>query len=100
MKMKTLIHMRMSLNTMTVLAILQALSPGPKFTRRVASFLGSHHSPAVGHSLLHSCVLLRSGHNSMNFKCFVSQPFSMENRGDRAMVATGSFEERDTFREA
>lgn len=69
-------------------------------TRRVASFLGSHHSPAIGHSLLHSCVLLRSGHNSMNFKCFVSQPFSMENRGDRAMVATGSFEERDTFREA
>lgn len=41
-----------------------------------------------------------TGHNSMNFKCFVSQPFSMENRGDRAMVATGSFEERDTFREA
>lgn len=33
MKMKTLIHMRMSLNTMTVLAILQALSPGPKFTQ-------------------------------------------------------------------
>lgn len=36
----------------------------------------------------------------MNFKCFVSQPFSMENQGDRAMIDTGSFEERDTFREA
>lgn len=41
-----------------------------------------------------------TGHNSMIFKCFVSQPFSMENQGDRAMIATGSFEERDTFREA
>lgn len=38
--------------------------------------------------------------HSMIFKCFVSQPLSMENRGDQAMIATGSFEERDTFREA
>lgn len=38
--------------------------------------------------------------HSMIFKCFVSKPLSMENRGDQAMIATGSFEERDTFREA
>lgn len=36
----------------------------------------------------------------MIFKSSVSQPLSMENRGDQAMIATGSFEERDTFREA
>lgn len=36
----------------------------------------------------------------MIFKCFVSQTFSMGNQGDQAMIATGSFEERDTFREA
>lgn len=36
----------------------------------------------------------------MIFRCFISQSFSMENQGDRAMIATGNFEERDTFREA
>lgn len=36
----------------------------------------------------------------MTFRCFVSQPFYMENQQDRAMIATGSFEEWDAFKEA
>lgn len=38
--------------------------------------------------------------HSMTFRFFVSQPFSMENHQDQALIATGSFEEWDAFREA
>lgn len=38
--------------------------------------------------------------HSMTFRFLVSQPFSMENQQDRALIATGSFEEWDAFREA
>lgn len=36
----------------------------------------------------------------MTIRYFVYQSFSMENQRDQAMIATGSFEERDIFREA
>lgn len=36
----------------------------------------------------------------MTFRFFVSQPFSMENQQDRALIATSTFEEWDAFREA
>lgn len=36
MKVKILIHMKMSLKTMTVLPILQPLSPGPTFTQWIS----------------------------------------------------------------
>lgn len=38
--------------------------------------------------------------HSMTFRFFVSQPFSMENQQDRALIATSTFEEWDAFREA
>lgn len=49
---------------------------------------------------LHSRVLPAARTHSMTIRCFVSQPFSMENQRDQAMIATGSFEEWDAFREA
>lgn len=39
------------------------VEPHPR-CRRIESSLGSHHSPAVGHSRLHSGVLLRSGESA------------------------------------
>ena len=36
----------------------------------------------------------------MTIRYFIYQPFSMENQREQAMIVTGSFEERDIFREA
>lgn len=36
----------------------------------------------------------------MTFRCFVSQSLSMENQQDRVMIASGTSEEWDAFREA
>ena len=36
----------------------------------------------------------------MTIRYFNYQPFSMENQREQAMIATGSLEERDIFREA
>lgn len=38
--------------------------------------------------------------HSMTVRCFISQPFFMEKHGNQAMLAAGSFEEWDAFREA
>lgn len=75
----------------------QALSPSQQAGD--PSFVGCVPAKRTTRSKLGFFPLTHRTH-SMIFKCFVSQPLSMENRGNQAMIATGSFEERDTFREA
>ncbi|KAL4696599.1 hypothetical protein H8959_002297 [Pygathrix nigripes] len=69
-------------------------------TVRVGPARPTRPPPADTRSRTHSRVLPEARTHSMTIRCFVSRPFSMENQGDQAMIATGSFEERDTFREA
>lgn len=63
------------------------------------SLLGCGPLRSISLSKLSSFALTCRTH-SMTIRCFISQPFSMENQRDQAMIATGSFEEWDAFREA
>lgn len=49
--------------------------------------------------LISSFAFIHRTH-SMTVRCFISQPFFMEKHGNQAMLAAGSFEEWDAFREA